>query len=112
MRQYQNTDEGAYQMPVNTKVKDVVNKVGTIVGFRCPPFVKGINVPGYHLHFIKSDFTQGGCSQFILAPLKRRERAVYETKNHHLVCLNFIFNCWFCNGRHNRERRFGPEGNY
>ena len=33
---------------------------GTLVGFRCPPFVKGINVPGYHLHFISSDFTQGG----------------------------------------------------
>ena len=33
---------------------------GTIVGFRCPPYVKGINVPGYHLHFISNDRTQGG----------------------------------------------------
>ena len=33
---------------------------GTIVGFRCPPYVKGINIPGYHLHFISSDRTQGG----------------------------------------------------
>ena len=33
---------------------------GTIVGFRCPPYVKGINVPGYHLHFISNDGTQGG----------------------------------------------------
>ncbi len=33
---------------------------GTIVGFRCPAFVKGINVPGYHLHFLSSDHTQGG----------------------------------------------------
>ncbi len=33
---------------------------GTIVGFRCPPYVKGINVPGYHLHFISGDRTQGG----------------------------------------------------
>ena len=32
----------------------------TIVGFRCHPYVKGINVPGYHLHFISSDRTQGG----------------------------------------------------
>ena len=32
---------------------------GTIVGFRCPPYVEGINVPGYHLHFISSDRTQG-----------------------------------------------------
>ena len=36
------------------------NISGTIVGFRCPPYVKGINVPGYHLHFISSDQTQGG----------------------------------------------------
>jgi len=36
------------------------NISGTIVGFRCPPYVKGINVPGYHLHFISSDRTQGG----------------------------------------------------
>ena len=33
---------------------------GTIVGFRCPPYTKGINVPGYHLHFLNQDRTQGG----------------------------------------------------
>jgi len=33
---------------------------GTIVGFRSPPFVKGINVSGYHFHFLRSDFTRGG----------------------------------------------------
>jgi acetolactate decarboxylase len=33
---------------------------GTIVGFRTPPFVKGINVPGCHFHFISSDFKHGG----------------------------------------------------
>jgi acetolactate decarboxylase len=36
------------------------NVTGTIVGFRCPPFVKGVNVPGYHLHFLSDDKTQGG----------------------------------------------------
>jgi acetolactate decarboxylase len=36
------------------------NISGTIVGFRCPAYVKGINVPGYHLHFICSDKTKGG----------------------------------------------------
>lgn len=36
------------------------NAFGTIVGFRCPPYVKGINVAGYHLHFINSDRTRGG----------------------------------------------------
>jgi len=33
---------------------------GTIVGFRCPAFVKGINVPGYHLHFLSADRKAGG----------------------------------------------------
>ena len=33
---------------------------GTIVGFKCPEYVKGINVPGYHLHFISDDKSFGG----------------------------------------------------
>ncbi len=36
------------------------NISGQIVGFRCPAYVKGINVPGYHLHFISDDRTRGG----------------------------------------------------
>jgi acetolactate decarboxylase len=36
------------------------NVSGQIVGFRCPAWVKGINVPGYHLHFISDDRTRGG----------------------------------------------------
>jgi acetolactate decarboxylase len=33
---------------------------GTLVGFRCPSYVKGINVPGYHFHFITQDKKAGG----------------------------------------------------
>lgn len=33
---------------------------GTVVGFRCPAYVKGVNVPGYHLHFITEDKKGGG----------------------------------------------------
>jgi acetolactate decarboxylase len=33
---------------------------GTVVGFRCPALVKGLNVPGYHLHFISDDRSGGG----------------------------------------------------
>lgn len=36
------------------------NIEGTIVGFRCPDYVKGINVPGYHLHFLSKDKKVGG----------------------------------------------------
>ncbi len=41
-------------------VFDLKNVTGTIVGFRSPPYVKGINVPGYHLHFISEDLKTGG----------------------------------------------------
>jgi acetolactate decarboxylase len=41
-------------------VFEYIGVSGTIVGFRCPSFVKGINVPGYHLHFISDDKTKGG----------------------------------------------------
>ena len=33
---------------------------GTIVGFRCPDYVSGINVTGYHLHFLTDGKDAGG----------------------------------------------------
>ena len=33
---------------------------GVIVGFRSPSYVSGVNVPGYHLHFLTTDKTAGG----------------------------------------------------
>lgn len=39
---------------------EMQNVQGTIVGFYCPPYVQGLNVPGYHLHFITRDRSQGG----------------------------------------------------
>jgi acetolactate decarboxylase len=33
---------------------------GVVVGYRSPAFVKGIGVPGYHLHFLTSDCLTGG----------------------------------------------------
>ncbi|MCI5168100.1 MAG: acetolactate decarboxylase [Candidatus Electrothrix sp. GM3_4] len=36
------------------------NVTGTLVGFRCPLYVKGLNVPGDHFHFISDDYSQGG----------------------------------------------------
>jgi|GEM_PF-69561 len=33
---------------------------GTIAGFWCPEYIDGINVPGFHLHFITGDRTSGG----------------------------------------------------
>lgn len=33
---------------------------GHLMGFRCPSFVEGLNVPGYHFHFISKDKKLGG----------------------------------------------------
>jgi acetolactate decarboxylase len=41
-------------------VFEYTNVTGTILGFRCPAFVKGVNVPGWHLHFISKDRKLGG----------------------------------------------------
>jgi acetolactate decarboxylase len=36
------------------------NTSGTIVGFYFPAFMKGVNMPGYHLHYISADRKNGG----------------------------------------------------
>jgi acetolactate decarboxylase len=33
---------------------------GTLIGFRLPAYFKGINVPGYHVHFLSDDASKGG----------------------------------------------------
>lgn len=33
---------------------------GSLVGFRFPDYATGINVPGYHMHFVSEDRTVGG----------------------------------------------------
>jgi acetolactate decarboxylase len=33
---------------------------GTLVGIRCPAWAKGLNVPGYHWHFLSDDHKIGG----------------------------------------------------
>ncbi len=33
---------------------------GTLVALRCPYYVRGVNVPGYHMHFLTADRTRGG----------------------------------------------------
>ncbi|MCL5031455.1 MAG: acetolactate decarboxylase [Bacteroidetes bacterium] len=37
------------------------NKIdGTLVGFRFPNYMQGVNVPGYHFHFLSADKKSGG----------------------------------------------------
>lgn len=44
----------------NQTVFEFHNVKGTIVGFKCPQYVNGVNVPGYHLHFLTDDLKAGG----------------------------------------------------
>lgn len=53
---YPTLAEVARRQPVFT----ASNVTGTLVGFRLPAYVDGINVPGYHLHFISDDRSFGG----------------------------------------------------
>ncbi len=44
----------------NEKVFEFNEIKGTAVGFRMPGYIQGVNVPGYHLHFITEDKKLGG----------------------------------------------------
>ncbi len=44
----------------NQTVFKLKNVAGTLVGFRFPDYMNGVNVPGYHFHFITSDRKAGG----------------------------------------------------
>ncbi len=44
----------------NQAVFEKTDLTGTLIGFRMPEFIKGINVPGYHLHFLTKDKKFGG----------------------------------------------------
>ncbi|MCX6013729.1 MAG: acetolactate decarboxylase [Chloroflexi bacterium] len=52
---------------------EFTNISGTIVGYKLPQYAIGVNVPGYHLHFLNSEKTGGGH----LLDLKIQEAKVY-----------------------------------
>jgi acetolactate decarboxylase len=55
---------------------------GTVIGYRCPAYVKGVNVPGYHLHFLSADRKRGGhVLDFTL------EKGVVKTKQYGAFAL-------------------------
>jgi len=45
------------EQQVNFELNDVK---GTMIGFRMPDYMTGLNVPGYHFHFITEDRKRGG----------------------------------------------------
>lgn len=44
----------------NQSVYHYSDTTGTVIGFYTPVFFKGLNVAGYHLHFLSDDHTTGG----------------------------------------------------
>ncbi|MBI4856617.1 MAG: acetolactate decarboxylase [Acetobacterium woodii] len=44
----------------NQSIFDYTNISGTLVGLWCPDYIGGVNVPGYHFHFISDDRSKGG----------------------------------------------------
>ena len=42
------------------KVFELKDIEGTLVGFRFPSYMEGVNVSGYHFHFLSKDRTTGG----------------------------------------------------
>jgi acetolactate decarboxylase len=49
--------EGALKHQTEFELKNVR---GTLVGFRFPSYMDGVNVPGYHFHYITADKKAGG----------------------------------------------------
>jgi acetolactate decarboxylase len=48
------------EVVADQRVFDLPDVEGTMVGFRFPDYSEGIEVSGYHLHFITADRTRGG----------------------------------------------------
>ncbi len=55
---------------------------GTLVGFRFPDYAQGINVPGYHLHFLTEDRKAGG--HILDCRLQQGKMMVEHTSNFHM----------------------------
>ncbi len=66
----------------NQPVFEFENVSGSLIGFRLPDYTVGINVPGYHLHFIDDERTCGGhVTDFTL---ERGKLQIDNTNNLHL----------------------------
>ena len=51
---------GLAEAAKNEAVFDLQHTSGDLVGFRLPGYVKGVNAPGWHLHFVDAERRHGG----------------------------------------------------
>lgn len=63
-------------------VFDLDEVSGTLAGFRFPEFAEGMNVPGYHLHFLSEDHRAGG--HVLALELERGRLAIDDTSSFHI----------------------------
>jgi acetolactate decarboxylase len=63
-------------------VFELENVDGTLAGFRFPDFARGLNVPGFHLHFLTADRRAGG--HVLDLKLERGALAIDATAQFHL----------------------------
>ena len=75
---YPPLEEVARTQPVFV-LKDVG---GTLVGFRFPDYTRGLNVPGFHLHFLTEDRRHGG--HVLELELEQGELAIDSTAQFHM----------------------------
>ena len=61
---------------------DLEDVRGTLAGFRFPDFARGLNVPGFHLHFLTEDRRPGG--HVLDLELERGELAIDASAQFHL----------------------------
>jgi acetolactate decarboxylase len=83
------------------KMFEFRNVRGTIVGFRFPAYAGGINVPGYHFHFITQNRNAGG--HLLDCDIERAEVFIDKSADFHMtlpVDRNFSGNA----GRKERQR--------
>ena len=59
------------------------NVSGVLVGFRSPGFISGINVPGYHFHFLTKDRSGGG--HLLKIKISKAKVEIMEIKNFNLI---------------------------
>lgn len=67
----------------NQPTFEFYNAKGTIVGFYCPSYVAGINVGGYHFHFITEDRKKGG--HLLECQLQNVKVEIDETSRFYMV---------------------------
>jgi len=67
----------------NQSVFELRNISGTLVGFRTPDFMQGLNVPGYHFHLLTTDHQAGG--HVLDCVIRRAEVCIMETSRFLMV---------------------------